>query len=139
LHPRDYDNLPEDYNTYTNYTFIANVCFNVMNFISTQVLINSLGLNISKTTSYAFSAGMNFVIKECFGQAGIVIRLILKINLYLGSILFTAKFGNKMEKNIIEWRIGNYMLGNLCVFMELTTVLKPEYFILIASLANTCN
>jgi len=127
LHPRDYDNLPEDYNTYTNYTFIANVCFNVMNFISTQVLINSLGLNISKTTSYAFSAGMNFV------------RLILKINLYLGSILFTAKFGNKMEKNIIEWRIGNYMLGNLCVFMELTTVLKPEYFILIASLANTCN
>ena len=71
LLPRGYpENYPNDFLTFTKYTFIANVCFNVMNFISTQVLINSLGLGISKSTGYAFSAGMNYVIKEGFGQAG---------------------------------------------------------------------
>jgi hypothetical protein len=41
-----------------------------MNFITTQVLINSLNLNISKSTGLVFSAGMNWAIKEGIGQMG---------------------------------------------------------------------
>jgi len=73
INPRGYpENFPTDYATFSKYTFMANVCFNIMNFISTQVLINSLGMNISKSSGYAFSAGLNYVIKEGFGQAGML-------------------------------------------------------------------
>jgi len=55
-----------------------------------------------------------------------------------GSILFTAKYGKNMEKDIKEWRTYSYYLGNIAVYIELTTALRPQYFIIIASLSNTC-
>lgn len=45
-----------------------------MNFITIQVLINSMGINVSKSGSFVFSAGMNWAIKEGIGQVGIKIK-----------------------------------------------------------------
>lgn len=76
LFPREYPySVDKGYKGFSNFTFLSNVCFNTMNFLTTQVLINSLNLNISRATSYAFSAGMNWAIKEGAGQMG-------KINLF---------------------------------------------------------
>jgi hypothetical protein len=93
-----------------------------MNFISTQVMINSLGINISPTKKYAFSAGLNWVIKDGIGQ--------------LGSIFYAAKYSHHMEINLKEWRLFATILLNASVFMEILTVLLPQHFLLIASLAN---
>lgn len=72
LCPRDYPySVKKGYTGFSFYTFASNVSFNVMNFITTQVLINALNLNISKSAGFAFSAGMNWAIKEGVGQIGI--------------------------------------------------------------------
>lgn len=69
--PRDYPySVKKGYAGFSNYTFISNFLFSAMNFVTTQVLINALNLNISKTTGLVFSAGMNWAIKEGLGQMG---------------------------------------------------------------------
>jgi len=74
--PRDYPySVKKGYTGFSNYTFLSSVLFNVINFITTQVLINSLNLNISKSAGLVFSSGMNWAIKEGAGQIG---NLIIK-------------------------------------------------------------
>ena len=96
-----------------------------MNFLSTQVLINSLGLNISENKKYAFSAGLNWVIKDGVGQ--------------IGSIFFQAKYSHKVEKNLKEWRMKANYIWNVSFLLEMSTVMSPQNFLLIASLSNICN
>lgn len=94
-----------------------------MNFLSTQALINSLGFTISPVNKFVFTAGLNWVIKDGIGQ--------------LGSIFFAARFSQNLEINIKEWRIIAIFLINASLFMEILTLLQPNHFLLIASLANT--
>lgn len=67
--PRDYPHsVKSDYLNFSKYQFLAAICAFTMNFLSTQVLINSLGLGVSKTVSYGISAGLNWVLKDSIGQ-----------------------------------------------------------------------
>ncbi len=69
--PRDFPySVKKGYSGFSIFTFASNVSFNAMNFITTQVLINALNLNISKSAGLVFSAGMNWAIKEGVGQIG---------------------------------------------------------------------
>ena len=123
--PRDFPySVKEGYSGFSKYVFITNICLNVMNFISTQVLINSLGLNISESSKYAFSAGLNWVIKDGIGQ--------------LGSIFFSAKFQHNVERNLKEWRRKANIIYNAAIILEISTLLSPHNFLLIASIANIC-
>ena len=77
IFPRDYPySVKEGYAFFSKYTFLSNVCFNTMSFITTQVLINSLNLNIGRASTFAFSAGLNWAIKEGIGQMGKIISYI---------------------------------------------------------------
>jgi len=68
--PRDFPNsVRPGYYQYSKYMFLGNICGNIMMFISTQVLINSLGFN--RNQSMAMSAGLNYVLKDTIGQLGI--------------------------------------------------------------------
>ena len=123
--PRDFPfSVKKGYYDFSKYMFYSIMCFNIMNFLSTQALINSLGFSTSIAGRFAFSAGLNWVIKDGIGQ--------------LGSILFAAKFSHHMEANLKEWRLfANYLL-NASIFMEILTLLLPTHFLIIASLANVC-
>ena len=71
LYPRDYPySVQKGYNEFSLNHFHSNVIYQTMNFITIQLLINSMGLNISKTSTLMFSAGMNWAIKEGLGQVG---------------------------------------------------------------------
>ena len=75
IFPRDYPySVKEGYAGFSKYTFLSNVCQNIMSFITTQVLINSLNLNVSRAGAFAFSAGLNWAIKEGVGQLGKILR-----------------------------------------------------------------
>jgi hypothetical protein len=93
-----------------------------MNFLTTQVLINSLNLNISKSTGYALSAGLNWAIKEGVGQ--------------IGAIFYTTKYTNTIERNSKNWRIFSTTIASLSLMLETTTLLFPHYFLIIATSAN---
>ena len=123
--PRDYPySVKDSYYGFSKYLFITNVCLNVMNFLSTQILINSLGLNISDTKKYAFSAGLNWVIKDGIGQ--------------LGSIFFAAKYSHNVERNLKEWRMKGNLLLSASIMFEICTLISPQNFLIIASTANIC-
>jgi len=69
--PRDYPySVQKGYREFSINHFKSNVIFNTMNFITIQLLINSMGLNINKSNTLMFSAGMNWAIKEGIGQVG---------------------------------------------------------------------
>lgn len=85
--PRDYPySVKKGYKEFSYYTLISNVCFCAMNFVTTQVLINSLNMGVGKAGGFVLSAGLNWAIKEGMGQIGktiITFRIdYLYINLY---------------------------------------------------------
>jgi hypothetical protein len=114
----------EGYGYFTKYNFLGFVCIHSMNFISTQVLINSLNLAIPKSISYSLSAGLNWILKEIFGQ--------------LGGIIFSSLYSNKFERQIRQWRLISLNLFNFAIILEVCTMAKPEYFLLLASAATAC-
>lgn len=71
FYPRDYPySVQKGYTEFTKNNFISNVIYNSMNFITIQLLINSMGLSVSRASTMLFSAGMNWAIKEGIGQVG---------------------------------------------------------------------
>ena len=103
--PRNYPySVKKGYAGFSKYTFISNICFSTMNFITTQVLMDALNLNLSKATGYAFSAGMNWAIKDGAGQ--------------IGSILYTTKYVQSIEKKAKSWRVKSIILAAVAFLLE---------------------
>lgn len=126
--PRNYPySVEKGYYHFSKYSFLCGLFFHLMNFVSTQLLINSLGLGLSKSSSLAFSAGLNWVIKDGIGQ--------------IGSIFFSSKYSNMFEMQLKQWRILSLGILNIGVILEVgcITLSNPIHFLLLASLAQTCN
>ncbi len=122
--PRNYpESVKEGYYHFSKWSFLASVSFFVMNFISTQVLINSLDIRGSK--SFFLNAGLSWVIKEGLGQ--------------IGAILFVGKIGNKFDRNIKQWRFMSLGLWNLGLILDTFAMIYPQHFLLIASFGSVCN
>lgn len=122
--PRDYPNSVKDgYLHYTKYTFLVGILINLMDFLSTQVLINSMG--ISKKKSMKLSAGLNWVIKDGIGQ--------------FCSIFFATKYNSSFEQNLKQWRVLTLMIFNIALFGEILCmkVKNPYSLLLLASLAQS--
>jgi hypothetical protein len=121
--PKDYPaSVKEGYYHFSKYSFLASVSFFVMNFISTQVLINSL--DISGTKSYFLTAGLSWVIKEGLGQ--------------IGAILFVGRIGNKFDRNVKQWRFLSLGLWNFGMILDTFAMIYPHHFLLIASFGSVC-
>jgi hypothetical protein len=121
--PREYPfSVKKGYLGFSTYTFFSNVCFNTMNFITTQVLISAMNLNISKSTGVAISAGMNWALKEGLGQ--------------LGSIAFSTKYVSVIDKYAKPWRIASISLVSVGCLMEASAILIPTYFLFIATVST---
>lgn len=123
--PRDYpQSVRSGYFDFMKFSFLAGICFHTMTFISTQVLINTLGITSSQNQSLTLSAGLNWVIKDSVGQ--------------IGSIIFSAKYSNSIEMNIKQWRLISLYIYDLGILLEISTMLYPNYFLLIASVSTIC-
>lgn len=82
--PRDYPySVHVGYNGLSKCLFYSGVLYFSMNFITTQILINALNMNITKTTGVIFSSGMNWAIKEGMGQLGKISVLQININIFI--------------------------------------------------------
>jgi hypothetical protein len=120
--PRDYPNSVRlGYYNFTQYAFMSGTFFHIMNFISTQVLINALGFGISKSGVILISAGLNWVIKDGIGQ--------------IGSIFFSSYFATSFERNLKQWRVISLLMYNVAIWFEISTMLisNPMHFLILAS------
>lgn len=122
--PRDYPrSVREGYLHYTNYSFLIATLINWMDFLSTQSLINSLG--VSKQTSMKLSPGLNWVIKDGIGQ--------------FVSIFFATKYSRSFERNLKQWRILTLLIYNSALYLEIICmkIQNPFTILTLASLAQS--
>ena len=126
LLPRDYPNsVKEGYLHYTKYSFLVGTILNMMDFLSTQILINSLGkTQLSPNKSMKLSAGLNWVIKDGIGE--------------FSSIFFGTKYNRSFEQNIKQWRVLTLFIYNLALFGEIIcmNIKSPIKLLACASIAK---
>lgn len=112
------------YREFIFYSAAANTLLFMMVFISTQTLINSLGINASRATTAVLSAGMNFVIKEGAGQ--------------VGGIIFMKMFEKTISGYQKQWRVMSFVLLSFGLVLEVVTLGYPQHFLFLASSAAIC-
>jgi glutamate N-acetyltransferase/amino-acid N-acetyltransferase len=54
----------------------------------------------------------------------------------LGAILFASKFGKNFDADIKKFRFLSILALNISLWIEITTLVFPQHFLIIASLAN---
>lgn len=54
----------------------------------------------------------------------------------MGAILFAAKFGKNFDADVKKWRFFSLLSINVSMFIEVSALAFPQFFLLIASLAN---
>jgi hypothetical protein len=112
----------EEYLSFAFYSFCGGSTYYLMNFLSTQALINSL--DFSYNSSLFITAGMSFALKEGLGQ--------------IGATLFTGLFGYQFENSVKKWRLIAINMFNIAFLLESLSMIFPHKFILIASIASLC-
>ena len=119
--PKDFPySVRSDYLKFSKYSFISNTTYFYLNFIFLQITIESLG--VSCKTSAITSAGLNWALKEGLGQ--------------IASFVAVAKFGALAEKNSKEQRIFSSLLFHSVFVLELSILLYPNFFVILAALST---
>lgn len=119
--PKDYPySVSKEYFDFSKYNFIGGVSFFYLNFLFTLMTIESLG--VSTRTSSITSAGLNWALKEGFGQ--------------IVSFITVAKFGVLAEKNVKEYRVISSILLHMVFILELMILINPKYFVLLAGMST---
>lgn len=54
----------------------------------------------------------------------------------MGAILFAARFGKNLDADIKKWRFFSLFAINISTFIEVSALAFPQFFLLIASIAN---
>lgn len=125
LLPRHYpQSVKRGYIHFTLQTLLTNTLINTMNFLSTQMLINKLGLSTMKTNK--LSAGLNWVLKNGIGQ--------------ITAFFYASNLSHAFDRNTKQWRIFSILIGNSSLFIEMlcNKLTNPFYILLLASFAQAC-
>ncbi len=121
--PRDYpSSVKPGYLKFTKYSFFASTGFFILSFLSSQSLISAFGYSTS--TSRYVSASMNWVLKDGMGQ--------------IGSIFFSAKFSNSIERDLRKWRVISNLMFSTSALFDIAALHNPEYFLIFASIGTIC-
>lgn len=68
------------------------------------------------------AAAYQWVLKDGIGQ--------------LGAILFAGRYGQNFDSDIKKWRFMSVFVLNIALWIEITALAFPQYFLLVASIAN---
>lgn len=68
------------------------------------------------------AAAYQWVLKDGLGQ--------------LGAIVFASRYGKNFDADIKKFRFMSIFTLNMALWIEITTLAYPQYFLFIASLAN---
>lgn len=123
--PHNYpQSVKPGYIHFTLHLLSTNTLINAMSFLSTQMLINKLGLSTMKTIK--LSAGLNWVLKNGIGQ--------------ITSFIFASNLSQAFERNTKQWRVVSVLIGNSALFIEMlcNKLTNPYHILLFASIAQAC-
>ncbi|KAA0045852.1 protein root UVB sensitive 4 [Cucumis melo var. makuwa] len=113
-------NVSEHYVTYVKWKLLHRIFSSALQVIATQAMFRAIGVGHSR--SLASAAALNWVLKDGLGR--------------LSRCLFTASIASAFDTNLKRVRFSTAVLFSLGIGVELLTPAFPQYFLLLASIAN---
>ncbi|KFK32734.1 hypothetical protein AALP_AA6G282000 [Arabis alpina] len=110
----------DNYISYVKWKFLHRVFSSALQVLATQAMFRAIGIGQSR--SLASSAAFNWILKDGLGR--------------LSRCIYTASLASAFDTNLKRVRFSTSVLFSLSIGVELMTPLFPQYFLLLASIAN---
>ncbi|KAK6921518.1 Root UVB sensitive family [Dillenia turbinata] len=109
-----------NYTGYVKWKFLHRVFSSALQVLATQAMFRAIGVGYSRSLSSA--AALNWVLKDGLGR--------------LSRCIYTASFASAFDTNLKRVRFSTSVLFSLSIGIELLTPILPQYFLLLATVAN---
>ncbi|XP_059623757.1 protein root UVB sensitive 4 isoform X2 [Cornus florida] len=109
-----------NYLEYVKWKFFHRVFSSALQVLATQALFRAIGIGYSRSLPSA--AALNWVLKDGLGR--------------LSRCIYTASLASAFDTNLKRVRFWTSVLFSLSIGVELLTPAFPQYFLLLASVAN---
>ncbi|GAV80637.1 DUF647 domain-containing protein [Cephalotus follicularis] len=110
----------ENYMEYVKWKFLHRVFSSSLQVLATQAMFRAIGIGYSRSLPSA--AALNWVLKDGLGR--------------LSRCIYTASLASAFDTNLKRVRFTTSVMFSLSIGVELLTPAFPQYFLLLASLAN---
>ncbi|CAH8353782.1 unnamed protein product [Eruca vesicaria subsp. sativa] len=112
--------VSDSYVSYVKWKFLHRVFSSALQVLATQAMFRAIGIGQSR--SLASSAAFNWILKDGLGR--------------LSRCIYTATLASAFDTNLKRVRFSTSVLFSLSIGVELMTPVFPQYFLLLASIAN---
>ncbi|KAG7641801.1 Root UVB sensitive family [Arabidopsis suecica] len=112
--------VSDNYISYVKWKFLHRVFSSALQVLATQAMFRAIGIGQSR--SLASSAAFNWILKDGLGR--------------LSRCIYTASLASAFDTNLKRVRFSTSVLFSLSIGVELMTPVFPQYFLLLASIAN---
>ncbi|CAN8284011.1 unnamed protein product [Cochlearia groenlandica] len=110
----------DNYISYVKWKFLHRVFSSCLQVLATQAMFRAIG--IGQARSLASSAAFNWILKDGLGR--------------LSRCIYTATLASAFDTNLKRVRFSTSVLFSMSIGVELLTPIFPQYFLLLASVAN---
>ncbi|KAI3713073.1 hypothetical protein L1987_71644 [Smallanthus sonchifolius] len=117
LFPRE---IKENYFQYVKWKFFHRVFSSALQVLATQAMFRAIGIGYARSLPSA--AALNWVLKDGLGR--------------LSRCIYTASLASAFDTNLKRVRFSTSVVFSLSIGVELMTPAFPQYFLLLASIAN---
>ncbi|KAM0058027.1 putative Root UVB sensitive family [Helianthus debilis subsp. tardiflorus] len=117
LFPRE---ISENYFEYVKWKFLHRVFSSALQVLATQAMFRAIGIGYARSLPSA--AALNWVLKDGLGR--------------LSRCIYTASLASAFDTNLKRVRFSTSVVFSLSIGVELMTPAFPQYFLLLASIAN---
>lgn len=109
-----------NYLEYVKWKFLHRVFSSALQVLATQAMFHAIGIGYSRSLPSA--AALNWVLKDGLGR--------------LSRCIYTASLASAFDTNLKRVRFSTSVLFSLSIGVELLTPAFPQYFLLLATVAN---
>lgn len=112
--------VSRNYLEYVKWKFVHRVSSSALQVLATQAMLRAIGIGNSR--SLPLAAALNWVLKDGLGR--------------LCRCIYTASLASSFDTNLKRVRFCTSVLFSLSIGVELLTPVFPQYFLMLASIAN---
>ncbi|GJW12349.1 protein root UVB sensitive 4 [Tanacetum coccineum] len=112
--------VSDSYLEYVKWKFLHRVFSSALQVLATQAMFRAIGIGYARSLPSA--AALNWVLKDGLGR--------------LSRCIYTASLSSAFDTNLKRVRFSTSVVFSLSIGVELMTPAFPQYFLLLASIAN---
>ncbi|CAM8902117.1 unnamed protein product [Rhodiola kirilowii] len=112
--------VPDNYIPYVKWKCLHRIFSSALQVLATQAMFRAIGVGYSR--SFASAAALNWLFKDGLGR--------------LSRCIYTATLASAFDTNLKRVRFSTSILFTFSIGLEMLTPAFPQYFLLLASIAN---